>query len=134
MKTREEKIEDFLSELDTEVDVSNMVNADEVNSYQDVYETIDQGGGFDVDVIYYSYAIHYLAEHDPSLCESIGIAEGLGYETGSINSKLLARLLKSQNVRDEFWELESEIDEFFEELEDKEDDKAFFIQVAGGFM
>jgi hypothetical protein len=76
--TKEEKIEEFLGSLRTEIDVLYHVNADEVESYQDVYDQIESGGGFDADVIYYSNAMDYLSEKDASLQESLEIASEMG--------------------------------------------------------
>ena len=120
MKTRTEKIEDFLSSLDTEIDVLYLVDVETVEDYDDIYDQIQDNGGFDIDVIYYHTAMEYLMENDNSLQESLGIASEMGFEVESLNSETLASLLKSQNVRIEFNELETDINEFFEELEEDE--------------
>ena len=121
MKTKIEKIEDFLSNLNTEIDVLNCVDVETINSYSDIYEQIEDHQGFDIEVIYYSRAMEYLTQNDNSLRESLEIASDIGYETKNLNSELLASLLASQNAREEFTELENEIDEFFEELEEEEE-------------
>ena len=59
-----------------------------------------------------------MQENDPSFNESLGIAAEYGYELKNLNSEILASLLKSQNVRDEFSYFRDEINEFFESLED----------------
>lgn len=115
---RREKIENFLSKLSTEVDVAYHCDADEVQDYDDIYQAVDEAGGFDIDIIYYATAMEYLSYNDPSLSESMEIASECGYETSSINSELLASLHASQEVRGDFSELEDEIDEFFDELFD----------------
>ena len=46
----------------------------------------------------------------------------MGYEVQNLNSEILASLLASKLVRDEFYELESEINDFFEELEEEEEE------------
>lgn len=120
MKT---KIENFLSELSTGIDVLNLVDIDSIdhnNAYDSIYEMVDNNGGFDIEIIYYSNAIDYLAENDPSLIESIGVASDMGYSLSDINSEILASLLASQNAREEFSELEDEINNFFENLEEEE--------------
>jgi len=119
--TRTEKIEEFLSSLKTEIDVNYMVDAEEVNSYDDVYQQIDDNNGFNIDIIYYSRAMEYLQENDPSLNESLEIASEYGYEPQNLNSEILASLLASKLVREEFYELENEITEFFDELEEEEE-------------
>jgi hypothetical protein len=118
------KIENFLSELNTEIDVLNYVDIDNIDlddPFDSICEMIEENGGFYIDIIYYSKAIAYLTEHDPSLQISLGIASEYGYEVKNLNSEILASLLASENVRSEFYELESEINSFFEELEEEEE-------------
>ena len=121
MKTRNEKIEDFLTGLDTEIDVLNCVDVDNISDFDTLQESIDNSGGFDIDIIYYSTAMEYLTNNDTSLYESMQIAEDMGFSPANLNSETLASLLASQNIRTEFYTLESEVNEFFEELTDYED-------------
>ena len=123
MKT---KIENFLSELSTEIDVLNLIDIDNIdhdNAYDSIYEMIDDNGGFDVEIIYYSNAMEYLSENDPSLVESLEIAAEYGFTPDNLNSEILASLLASKLVRDEFYDLESEINDFFLELEEEEEEE-----------
>ena len=124
-QTRTEKIETFFAELDKQIDLNdNIINyididsIDENDAFTSIYEMIEENDGFNCEVIYYSNAIKYLQENDPSLRESLEIAAELGYEVKNLNSEILASLLKSQNVRDEFLYFRDEINEFFQELED----------------
>jgi hypothetical protein len=120
------KIEDFLSGLSTEVDVLNYVDIDNIdmsNPFDSICEMIEDNNGFDNEIIYYSNAMDYLSENDPSLQESLGLAYDMGYTADNLNSEILATLLASQNVRDEFYQLEDEINEFFEELEEEEEEE-----------
>ena len=124
-QTRNEKIETFFAELDKIIDINdNLINyvdieaIDENDAFTSIYEMIEENDGFNCEVIYYSSAIKYLQENDPSLQESLEIASDYGFETKNLNSEVLASLLKSQNVRCEFLELRDEINEFFESLED----------------
>ena len=124
-QTRTEKIETFFAELDQQMELNNnLINyvdidaIDNDDAFTSIYEMIDENDGFNCDVIYYSNAIKYLQENDPSLRESLEIAAELGYEVKNLNSEILASLLKSQNVRDEFLDFRDEINEFFQELED----------------
>ena len=119
MKTREEKIKEFLSGLETEIDILNCIDPENVNSYSDIYDQIEENQGFDIEIIYYSRAMEYLMENDNSLNESMRIASEMGFEVQNINSELLASLLASENAREEFSELENEITDFFEELEEE---------------
>lgn len=121
MKT---KIENFLSELHTEVDVLNLIDIDNIDfndAFNSIYGMIDYNGGFNIDVIYYSNAINYLKENDPSLNESLEIASEFGYTLEDLNSELLASLLASQNARNDFFGLEDEINTFFEDLQEEKE-------------
>lgn len=123
MKT---KIENFLSELNTEIDVLNFVDIDNIdynNAFSSIYEMIDDNCGFNIEIVYYSRAIEYLSENDPSLNESLEIAFEYGYNLNNINSEILASLLASQNARNDFFELEDEINNFFEELQEEEEEE-----------
>ena len=123
-KTRTEKIEDFLRGLNVEnLDVLEYVDVDEVNSFDDVYEAIEDANGFDVEIIYYRSAMEYLMHHDTSLSESLEIASDMGFEVKNLSSEVLASLLASQRCREDFESWRDTIDEFFDELEDYEEDE-----------
>lgn len=118
-KTRTEKIEDFLRGLNVEnLNVLEYVDADKVNSFDDVYEAIDDVNGFDVEIIYYASAMKYLTENDTSLRESLEIASDMGFEVKNLSSEVLASLLASQRCREDFQLLYDEINDFFNGLED----------------
>ena len=121
--TRTEKIEAFLSELKTEIDILSMVDVDNIESYDDVYYQIEENGGFDEEIIYFATAMEYLAENDPSLQESCSLAAQMGCSTENLNSELLASLLYSQEIRSEFEELRDEIEDFLSEVEDDEEEE-----------
>lgn len=77
-----------------------------------IYQSITEN-----EIIYHSNAIEYLSENDPSLNESMSIASELGYTTENLNSELLATLLYQQDLHEEFSELCSEIEDYFEDYE-----------------
>ncbi len=121
-QTFDAKIENFLSELSTDIDVLNLIDIDCINindPFGSIYEMIDDNGGFDVEIIYYSNAIEYLSENDPSLRESLELASDMGYTPDNLDSEILASLLASENKRNEFYELEDEINDFFANLENE---------------
>jgi len=126
MKTKNERIEDFLKGLNIDnLYVMDYVNIDDIdfsNAYQSIYEMIDDEGGFNVDIIYYSNAIDYLAKNDPSLDESLELADEFGFELSKLNSEVLASLLASEKCRDDFSALETDIEEFFNELNEEDDE------------
>ena len=68
-------------------------------------------GIYSQEIIYYYKAMEYLKEHDNSLNLSLEIADELGFETSSLNSELLATLLYQNNLRNELYNLQDEIDE-----------------------
>lgn len=113
------KIENFLRELDTEIDVLNFVDIEYIDpetAFEDIYSQIEDKGGFEIDIIYYSEAIKYLAENDSSLRESLDLAAQMCLSVENLNSETLASLLASQNARENFSSLEDEINSFFEDL------------------
>ena len=104
----------------------DFINIDEIdfsNAYQSIYEMIDSYGGFEVEIIYYSNAINYLSKNDPSLHESFQLAADLGYNLTNLSSEVLASLLASENCRNDFSALETDIEDFFNELEEDEEDE-----------
>ena len=123
MKT---KIENFLSELNTEIDVLNYVDIDNIdmnNAYESIYEMIEDNNGFNIEIIYYHKAMEFLLNNDNSLRDSFEIASELGYNVDGLNSEILASLLASKLVRDEFYQLEDEINKFFEQLEEEDEEE-----------
>jgi len=130
--TQTEQIFEFLNGLNVEnLSITDYINIEDIdfeNAFESIEEKISDNNGFDVEIIYYATAIAYLKENDPSLRESLEIASDFGFETKNLNSEILASLLASQNVREEFNEKESEINDFFsdlyEELQDDEGEEA----------
>ncbi len=120
------RIEDFLQSLNTEIDVLNYIDIDNIDheyAFDSIRDMIDANNGFDIEVIYYSKAMDYLSDNDPSLQESLNLAYEMGFTVDSLNSELLASLLITENVKNEFYELENEINNFFEELEEEEEEE-----------
>lgn len=120
---RAEKIKKFFDEeiKMNDIDIMYYIDADEVNSFDDVLQQIEDANGFDVEVIYYTTAMEYLMERDPSLRESLEIAHDFGYTADNINSELLASLLASKLCREEFMSYEDDITEFFNNLDNEEE-------------
>jgi predicted nucleic acid-binding Zn-ribbon protein len=124
--TLKNKIETFLKSLNIDnleiTDFIDIENIDLNNPIESIYDQIDDNGGFNIDIIYYSNAIQYLQKNDPSLNESLNLAAELCYEVKNLNSEILASLLASQNVRNDFYDAESKISNFFEELREEEEE------------
>ena len=121
--TRAEKIEKFLREEIKlrHIDLLYYINAENVNSFNDIYEQVEEQGGFNVEIIYYSRAMEYLMENDTSLQNSMELAADFGYTPENINSELLASLLASQYSMEELYKCEHEITEFFDTLDNEEE-------------
>ena len=124
-----DKIYTFLRGLKSDIDLGYHITIDDIDlndPYNSIYGMLEDAGAFDIEIIYYSSAMKYLSENDNSLRNSLDIADAMGFTPKNLNSEILASLLASENSREEFAELENEINEFFkeikEELEDKEDE------------
>lgn len=117
------KIENFLKEVSPDdvyiLDYVDIDNIDLENPFDSIEEMISDNNGFDVEIIYYSNAIEYLKNNDPSLNESLEIASKYGYEVGKLNSEILASLLASQYARNDFADLRDDIENFFEEIKEE---------------
>jgi len=64
----------------------------DVEDADDLYEAI-QSRIYDSEVIYYTEAMAFLTVHDPSLKESLGLANDICYGLEGLDSELLATLL-----------------------------------------
>ena len=117
MKTKNDLLENFLRSLSTEIDLLNHVDLDNVTDYDSLYNEVEESGGFEVDIIYYATAMEYLMENDCSLNESLAIASEMGFTPENLSSETLASLLASQKAREEFADLESEVTDFFTDLD-----------------
>ena len=124
------RIEAFLNSLDAKIEINdnliNYVDIEEIDfsdAFNSICEMIDENNGFDIDIIYYANAIKYLQENDPSLKESFEIAEEYGYGLKNLTSEVLASLLASRNAREDFSELSEEIEDFFAELEEEDEEE-----------
>jgi uncharacterized protein YaaR (DUF327 family) len=115
-----EQIKTFLDSIEIEnVNLMDFVNIDEIdtdNAAESIFDMVNDNGGFDVEIIYYSNAIEYLKRYDNCLTESIEIAIEYGYTLENINSELLASLLASKKSMIDFWDYQNEINEFFNTL------------------
>ena len=114
----ETKIKNFLKTIEIKnLDILDYVNIDNIDyndAYNSIYEMIEDNRGFEVEIIYYSNAIDYLKENDPSLRESIAIAMEYWYNTyENTNSEFLASLHATEQTKIDFQEYENQINEFF---------------------
>jgi hypothetical protein len=122
---KETLINEFLQSINNidNIDFNDSLNPqyidwNDFNSFSDILDSLDDQRALDVEVIYYASAIEYLRNEDPSLIESLEIASNLGFELKNLNSETLASLLASERLREDIYELESEFNDFLNELND----------------
>ena len=120
-ETIENKVQEFISSLETEhTDIPYFIDIEEIdisNAFESIEEMLE--GNLDVDIIYYHNAMEYLADNDTSLNESLELAQEMGFTLDNLNSEVLASLLASQDNREQFYNLEDKITNFFEEIEEE---------------
>ena len=115
---KDEKIINLLNELadkyigDTPSEF--LTKTEDLEDVNEIFSDLYDNGYFNEDVIYYSSAIRYLKDNDPSLCQSLEIASEYGYTTENLNSELLASLHASKEKERQFWEdVAPELEELF---------------------
>lgn len=119
----EDEIELFLNKIGDEVDIDmsciDIEQIDITDAFSSIKVQLLDNNAFEQEVIYYSNAMEYLTENDNSLRESLEIADDLGITTNNLNSEVLASLLKTRKCEEAFDQYETEINEFFENLNNK---------------
>ena len=115
--TTKEQIENYLNSIKIDnLDIMDFIDIDNIDMdspFDSINDMIDNNGGFDIEIIYYFNAMEYLSKNDPSLRTSIGIASEYMEDFRGLTSEVLASILASQIVREEFCEYKHEINEFF---------------------
>ena len=71
-----------------------------------------------VEIIGYDSAMAFLQEHDPSLTISLEIANDMGYDMSSVNSEILASILKMNMIQNRLYDRADDINAFFNELQE----------------
>ena len=102
----QEQILKTLNESNIDIEWNYYIDFDNLEIDGDLSEQIrnqiQDSEALSVEIIYYSNAIKFLQENDPSLQKSIEIASEFGYNLENINSELLASLLASQMLQEDF--------------------------------
>ena len=104
---------DYLQNCFSDEELEELDQDNPTDCYETLSELLDEGGYFDIDIIYHDAAMEYLSENDPSLQDSLEIASEMGCMLDNLNSELLASLLASRLERDRFYELQCDIEDFF---------------------
>ena len=117
LQKREQAIA-FFNGLNLQFDVFDFIEISNLKDYDfdSLLNELQDSSAFDIEIIYYGSAIEYLTKNDPSLKESLQLANEWGFELKKLNSEVLASLLASRNAYDEFCELEGQINDFINEL------------------
>ena len=85
----------------------------DIEDLEEFLVDLDEDGAITrTEVIYYTNAMKYLSEEDPSLQESLGLADELGYDS-PLNSEVLASLLQTRNNRIDYEKFVKEVIERF---------------------
>ena len=121
MKNNIELTLDFLGSLKIDnLDILDFINKSDINSdltFDDLTDILENNNAFDVEIIYYTNAIEYLSENDNSLHRSLNLAAELCYGPGDLSSEILASLLASYTLRNDWSDLEADITDFLNSLE-----------------
>lgn len=114
------KITAFFENLGTDIEVLDYLTAEEIKDnemdFSEIRDELQEKGAFEAEVIYYAVAMDYLSEYDNSLTEALEIASEMGYTTNNLNSEILASILKSRHLEEDFLDHETEIDNFLTDL------------------
>jgi hypothetical protein len=100
-----------------DIDANYHLEDEDLTSADNIRDTLDNSNAFDVEIIYYSRAIEYLSKHDSSLKISLSLAHEMGFSLDKLNSETLASILATENVKEDFSDIERELDELCEELQ-----------------
>lgn len=92
-------------------------DAADYDSFDDIFEELLSKKVFKSDIPYLEQAQNYLKENDPSLSDSLKIADDLGYSPKDLNIYVLANIHAEQVAIDDFSELEDDIYDIIEEYE-----------------
>lgn len=117
MKTQQQIIDWLNQNCQADVDFNSLFNSDDetVTSFDELRELVEDANLLDVEVIYHANAIQILSKEDPSLHESMELADNLGYSPKQLNSELLASLLMTERNKESFYEIENDFNAFLEE-------------------
>lgn len=89
-----------------DIDLSDIENSVEEYLDNELENWRHDGRG---DIIYYSNAMEFLMENDASLNRSLTIASEFGFEPHNLNSEILASLLNTQMMEEEYDELKNNV-------------------------
>lgn len=101
------------SNLWSAVDILAIISDGDYEGDEDDFLEYCQERIEETDISYYSKAMDYLSEYDPSLEESLELAYNLGFDLQGLTSETLATLLYQQKLTDELHDID--LSKFFED-------------------
>ena len=81
-----------------------------IKTFDELVEYLRDNEYLNVEIIFFDDAMEFLAKHDPSLMDSLELADEFGYSADDINSSILASLLASKMLEDDLLEAKDEIE------------------------
>jgi len=110
--TKEQK--ELLDEMykETGIDIAYILENDKPETIDELVDLIEEEVS-EIQVIYYSNAIKYLAENDPSLTECLALANEYCYEFSDLDSETLATILKQEKAKEALPKYRTLLDEAF---------------------
>ncbi len=103
--TKQEQLEAILKDTNL-LDIIDAPNFEDFEDDENGLREYIQERIYEHEVIYYKTAIEYLSENDPSLTESLELANDCGYTPAKLNSEILATLHIQQAMSEELSELD----------------------------
>ena len=127
--SQENKIYDILEKTNIDIEWNYYLDFDEININNlsnDIRDQVEESQALDVEIIYYSNAMEYLSRNDASLQASMELASEMGYEVANLNSEILASILASQKLRNDFYSNfpSSKLNELELKFEEEEEEEA----------
>lgn len=110
-KTQAQAVSTLLKSIEIDISPEELKG---LTTYDEVRDFLQDNDYFNVEIIYFSRAMEYLSEHDTSLRTSLELASDMGYEAQHLNSEILASILASENLANDFYNLQEEISEILE--------------------
>lgn len=99
--------------VDFDIDITGYIYGD--CDWETLRGRIDQAIN-ESEIIYYSEAIKFLQENDPSLEDSLWIASEYGMELDDLSSETLASLLYQRMLMEEWGEIVDDLEEIIESI------------------
>jgi len=104
------KLQQITEDNKFDIDLENLYYKDD--TFTDFCDKVNEAI-MEEEVIYYYEAMKYLTREDASLSDSLEIASEYGYTTEQLNSELLATLLYQQKLTKQWYEIQEQVEELF---------------------